>query len=590
MLPFMRSRNSKKKYNITAFGGVNTSYSRAINELSEGLNMTSELYPALSSAKTHETELTTTNTITGAGFFNSLYTIEEDTSNVYVKNLNTQTKIGTVTETAQDRTLAFMRDEMLIIPDNIIYNTSTASVQKGCVSETTTMESCEEKFSRESLTDDSMPMPYNTWYSAYLTSNSVMSMQKTYKTNSSTTYNFYHFSLSTDFSEGDVVTLKMAVKPIDATQDSHYFAYLEKMQNGITLKIKSLTTTKHYTPSGNITEITAITFDDNAIDMGGYSSVYVYEITVERYMPDLVDICSFENRMWGVTRNELCASKLGDCSEWNDFSVDDYGTLPSSCFKTEVETDGDFIAITHYNGYILAFKEDCIHKVYGNEPSEYTVTKMNCPGVAKESKDSLVVVGGSLYYKGKNGIYRLNGNTVQLISRNLSIEGFTSYCAGGDERFYYIGLTDGKTSLIYSYDTIYGIWHISSAPKKLKAFVKTNDSIKLICQNSILNMNSSPSNDWSFSYRFGTKEFASKHICTIAIRYSMNNDSKLKITLKNKHKSYPLSIVTGVSKEKMLLVRIPVSCSEDFTLEFIGRGNFTLSSLSIEYKETGIND
>ena len=40
MLPFMRSNNTRKKYSITAFGGVNPSYSRAVNELKDGVNLT----------------------------------------------------------------------------------------------------------------------------------------------------------------------------------------------------------------------------------------------------------------------------------------------------------------------------------------------------------------------------------------------------------------------------------------------------------------------------------------------------------------------------------------------------------------------
>lgn len=592
MLPFMRSRNSTKKYNITAFGGINPSYSGAVNELSEGMNMSSEIYPALSSAKGHSVDRSTSNTVSAAGFYNKLYTIEENPEDgkAYICTDNSQTEFTAATEPAVKRTMAFMKDEIFIIPDSVIYYTNTATSKPANVSETTSEESAQEKFTAESLTENDMPMPYNTWYSAYLTGNSIVSMKATYRTTSSTAYTFYHFSVSDSFAVGDVVTVKMNAKPIDATQDSNYFSYTAKMKKGITLKIRELTSTKHTTPSGTVTEYTTITFDDNSIDMGGYDTVFVYGIRVEKGVPNLVDVCSFENRIWGVTTDEICTSKLGDSSEWNDFTVDDYGTLPSSCFSTPVETDGSFTAIIPYNGNIHAFKEDCIHKVYGNEPAEYTVTKINCPGVSADGRDTLAVVGGCLYYKGTEGIYRLSGSTVQLISRNLNIGGLSAVCGGGDERFYFIELYDSKGSYIYVYDTLYGIWHITSAPEGVKAFVRTDTGLKLVCENSIMSMNAADSGEWEFAYSFGKKEFSSKHVCSVSLRYSLAANSNMFVTLKNKHHIRMLAALSGEEKDKPLILRIPVSCSEDSELRFSGNGNFVLSSLSVAYKETGIND
>ena len=432
-----------------------------------------------------------------------------------------------------------------------------------------------------------MPMPYNTWYSAYLTGNSIVSMSAGYRV-SSTSYTFYHFSVSGNFAEGDVITLKMNVKPIDATQDAAYRAYCQKMQDGITLKIKSLTSTRHSTPSGTITEYTTITFDDNSIDLGGYDEVFVLGVTVEKGIPNFIDICSFENRVWGITADELCASKLGDSSEWNDFSVDDYGTLPSSCFKTGVESDGDFTAITAYNGHIYAFKEDCIYKVYGSEPAEYSLVKLSFPGVAKGCKGTLASVNGTLYYMSKNGICSFNGSAVRLISTELDLDVWSADYSGSDDRFYYINFQD--LSCIYVYDTRYGIWHQIEAPQNVRSLVMSDEGLKLVTSGAVMSMNTSQSDSWSFAYRFGVKEFASKHICAVYIRYSLSSEGNVRITLKNKHASYELTNSSGEANDKILAVRIPVSCSEDAELKFEGNGDFVLSSLKVKYNETGIND
>jgi len=589
MLPLMRSRNPDKHYQVTAFGGINPSYSRSINEISAGINMSSRIYPALSSARSHTTDKNTENEILTAGYFDKLYTVEKASDGkVYLCTDNTQTEISqSLAEVHTDRTLAFLKDEILIIPDNVIYHTNTATTEPGCVSESISKTSNQAKFESESGTDSSLPMPYNTWYSAYLTGNSIVSMSAGYRV-SSTSYTFYHFSVSGNFAAGDVVTLKMNVKPIDATQDSAYRAYCKKMQDGITLKIKSLTSTRHSTPNGTITEYTSIIFDDNSIDLGGYDEVFVLGVTVEKGIPNFIDICSFENRVWGITSDELCASKLGDSSEWNDFSVDDYGTLPSSCFKTEVESDGDFTAITAYNGHIYAFKEDCIYKVYGSEPAEYSLVKLSFPGVAKGCKDTLASVNGTLYYMSKNGICSFNGSTVRLISTEFNLDVLSADYSGSDERFYYINFQD--LSCIYVYDTRYGIWHQISSPESIRSIVMSDEGLKLVTSGSVMSMNTSPSNNWSFAYRFGVKEFVSKHICAVHIRYSLSSEGNVKISLINKHASYELTSAEGEAKDRILAVRIPVSCSEDAELKFEGTGDFVLSSLKVTYNETGIND
>ncbi len=591
MLPLMRSRNPDKQYSLTSFGGINPSYSRTISELAAGINMSSRMYPALSSAKSHTTDTTTTNEILTAGYFDKLYTVEKASDGkVYLCTDNTKTEIAQSTDAVyNDRSLAFLKDEILIIPDNVIYHTNTAVAEAGCVSESISQSSDQAKFESESGTDDKMPMPYNTWYSAYLTGNSIVSMSAGYRV-SSTSYTFYHFSVSNAFSEGDVITLKMNVKPIDATQNAAYRAYCQKMQDGITLKIKSMTSSRHTTPKGTITEYTTITFEDNSIDLGGYDEVFVLGVTVEKGIPNFLDVCSFENRVWGITSDELCASKLGDSSEWNDFSVDDYGTLPSSCFRTEVESDGSFTAITAYNGHIYAFKEDCIYKVYGSEPSEYSLVKLSFPGVAKGCKDTLSSVNGILYYMSKNGICSFNGSTVRLIDTELRLNEQNADYGGSDDRFYYISFSDETMSYIYVYDTRFGIWHKTEAPQNIRSLVVSDDGLKLVTSDSIMSMNTAGSGNWSFAYHFGTKEFESKHVCAVYARYSLSDEGSLQISLINKHGSYILATAAGKAKDSILAVRIPTSCSEDAELKFEGSGDFVLSSLKIKYNQTGIND
>lgn len=595
MLPLMRSKNQAKKYSITAFGGFNPSHSRRINEIAEGLNTSSQNYPALSASKSHSKVRTLADKALTGGYFDELYTLEysgEESGDIYLCTQNSKTKISSfesLEELSKERTMSFMKDEIFIIPDNVIYYTNTGTVKAGCVSESTSKTSAQKKFEKESLTSDKMPMPYNTWYSSYITHNSIVAMSETYRV-SSKSYEFFHLGVSDSFEIGDIVTVKMNVKPIDVTHDDMYKKYVAKMSDGITLKIKDLVLSSHSTPSGNVSEYTEIVFEDNSVDMGGYDDVVVLGITIEKGVPNFVDVCTQDNRMWGVTSNTICSSMLGDSSKWYDFTQDSYGTLPSSCFTTEVDTDGSFTAIIGYNGNILAFKEDCIHKVYGNEPREYVVTRVDCPGVAQGSKDTLAIVGGILYYMGRDGVYAYSGSLPRLITKDILPPGCTATRGGGDERYYYIEVLQNGVKIIYTYDTFHDVWHISQTPNYLKSFVTSPEGQYIITEDSILMMNEDRAKNWIFKYSLGDKEFSSKHICAVSIRYTLGDDAEFILQLENNHSTYLLTKQKGKCQNKWVNLRLPVSCDRDARLTFSGHGDFTLNSLEISYKETGIYD
>ena len=96
-------------------------------------------------------------------------------------------------------------------------------------------------------------------------------------------------------------------------------------------------------------------------------------ITVERRMPYMDFVTESENRLWGcrygVARNgevvnEIYASKLGDFKNWNCFMGISTDSWVASC-----GTDGQFTGAIAMPGYVVFFKENCLHKVYGNRPS-----------------------------------------------------------------------------------------------------------------------------------------------------------------------------------------------------------------------------
>lgn len=192
------------------------------------------------------------------------------------------------------------------------------------------------------------------------------------------------------------------------------------------------------------------------------------KITIERKMPDVDFVIESQNRLWGCkygianngeTVNEIYASKLGDFKNWNCFMG-----LSTDSYAASVGSDGQFTgAITHL-GYPLFFKENYIHKVYGNYPANYQIQTTSCRGVQKGSENSLAIVNEVLYYKSRNAVCAYDGSLPTEISSALGDVSYFNAVAGSHGNKYYISMNDSEEASegnwnLFVYDTTKGMWH-----------------------------------------------------------------------------------------------------------------------------------
>lgn len=188
-------------------------------------------------------------------------------------------------------------------------------------------------------------------------------------------------------------------------------------------------------------------------------------ITVSRKMPDMDFVIESGNRLWGckygfknstyTCLNEIYASKLGDFKNWNC-----YMGIATDSYAASCGTDGPFTgAITHM-GYPLFFKENCVHKVYGDYPANFQIQDTACRGVQKGSHNSLAIVNETLFYKSQNGVCAYDGSLPVEISSALGEVRYSDAVACGHGNKYYIDMktADGKYHL-FVYDTAKGMWH-----------------------------------------------------------------------------------------------------------------------------------
>ena len=203
-------------------------------------------------------------------------------------------------------------------------------------------------------------------------------------------------------------------------------------------------------------------------------------LTIKREMPNLDFVIESNNRLWGCRYgtakngdivNEIYASKQGDFKNWNC-----YMGLSTDSYTASCGTDGQWTgAITHL-GYPIFFKEDYLHKVYGNYPSNYQIQTTACRGVQKGCGNSLAIVNERLYYKSRTGVCAYDGSLPSEISYSLGDIRYTGTddtmtgewsalrngaVSGALNNKYYISVqseVDGKWYL-FVYDTAAGMWH-----------------------------------------------------------------------------------------------------------------------------------
>ena len=203
--------------------------------------------------------------------------------------------------------------------------------------------------------------------------------------------------------------------------------------------------------TGILDAVTTQTTDDGAV-------------TVERKMPAVDFVTESGNRLWGCRYgvanngevvNEIYACKLGDFKNWNCFMG-----LATDSYYASCGTDGPFTgAITHL-GFPLFFKENFVHKVYGDYPSNFKIQDTALRGVQRGCEKSLAIVNEILYYKARHAVVAFDGSLPVDVSAAFGEELYSEAAAGAHGNKYYVSMRDSKDNWhLFVYDTTRGMWH-----------------------------------------------------------------------------------------------------------------------------------
>ena len=255
-------------------------------------------------------------------------------------------------------------------------------------------------------------------------------------------------------------------------------------------------------------------------------------IKVERKMPSMDFVTESENRLWGCRYgvanngevvNEIYASKLGDFKNWSCFMG-----LATDSYAASCGTDGQFTgAITHM-GYPLFFKENCVHKVYGNYPANFQIQTTACRGVQKGCHKSLAIVNEVLFYKARSGICGYDGSLPTEASYALGNEVYSEAVGGAHGNKYYVSMKNvmGKWNL-FVYDTAKNMWH-KEDDLQADYFCSCRNELYAISKGKIISMlGSGDDYEGDFEWMAQTGEIGitspdMKYISRLTVRMSMD--------------------------------------------------------------------
>lgn len=192
--------------------------------------------------------------------------------------------------------------------------------------------------------------------------------------------------------------------------------------------------------------------DNSAVYVNADKPVYI-----DRPVPDMDFVCELDNRLWGCSslNHEIYASKVS--SPFNFYS---FVKTASDSYSQTIGSDGDFTGCIAHLGYVLFFKEDKLHKVYGTKPTNYQVTTVALRGLEAGSQKSLCIVNETLFYKAKDGIMAFQGSLPEKISDNLGSDEFCQAVADACGSLYYVSMFNKTKSEyeLFVYNCDLGLW------------------------------------------------------------------------------------------------------------------------------------
>lgn len=307
-------------------------------------------------------------------------------------------------------------------------------------------------------------------------------------------------------------------------------------------------------------------------------------VTVKMAVPDMDCICVHNNRLWGtaVSGEYIYASKLGDCTNFNSFQG-----LSTDSWYSSIATGGGFTGICSYRTAVVAFKQNYIHHIYGDSPTNFSIPKQTFGGCVDSR--SICEIGGILYYLSQDGFCAYSGGEPYRISPQFKTK-YTS-CAAGTDGLHYLASaqkSDGTADVLV-YNPDFDIW-IREDDTLFHSFCTFNGDIYGIGNGKMQKLHSgSDPVKWSFfTKNFTYDKFSLKGLSCIRLRADSPADTEIEVSVSADGK--PFISCGKVRGGGFLSYRLPVRFSpcDSFRIKVSGVGTAVIHNIEITNHNGGI--
>lgn len=328
-----------------------------------------------------------------------------------------------------------------------------------------------------------------------------------------------------------------------------------------------------------------------------------------RECPPMDFVVECNNRLWGCkygmvdgkTVNEIYACRQGDFKNWYA-----YLGISTDSYAVSLGSDGAFTGAVTFGGYPIFFKEDCLHKVYGNIPANYQLLTTVCRGVEKGMDKSIVTEGNVLYYKSPVDFCAYDGSLPVGISQKLVRCNYKDIVGGGLRGKVYWSVTedDGTRSLLV-YDSAEQLW-MKETGEDIRAFRRDGHILNMLifdgryCIKSVngdydkrivVNGDGYPQEEEDVSWYcesgdIGFSDIYQKYVKRLTLRAKVHEGAEFYVYLSRDGGDF-VQIGSPVVKEGIHSVSISVTPGrcDSFRYRLEGRGQVEIISIYFEFDE-----
>ena len=567
-LPKLQTDIAKTKKYIISFGGINRTGNAREGELWDCGNLSADETPYLypSGEKESIAQFTSPTCVFA---FNGLYVL--DGTELKFKGESDSEFVTKMTLTAGKKQVAQVGDYICIFPDKKYYDVKNQ--RAGDIAGSIYVSKWEKK-------DGTQENRYQTEAYWTVTHKAITIYNKTDDRGDGTHYMSADEILA-GYKVGDYFTMRSvsiydeiegAADVFTNLSDSSYIC-LNKVENEV---IRAITSS-----SDRIT----LTFDDGTFFSSSNRKEYygVDGFYVKRDMPELEYICGSGGRLWGVAGNTIYASEY-----MQPYTFGVYEGLASDSYYIDVASPGEWTGCAEYLNHICFFKENCIHKIYGNRPAVFSLVTSNVPGVQKGSSASIVTINEVMYYKGTDNIYGYAGGTPQPIAYGLGNEKYTDAAAGKNGGKYYISMKDsGGEYSLFCYDTQKRIllredntWIVSAADDGGNLYIAESGG-------GLLKITSGAARDKTEWYallcEFSETVNEKKGYSRLQIRYDMEAGAYFNIEVSTDRGRFRLVKTVNKPGQRSVCVPLPPNRCDSFRVRLSGKGECRIKDMVREF-------